>query len=73
MATTGAALGRLTAAFGTALALRAQARLSFVIASVPAASGQVVARISDRYSLVVHPYVAGTRAGEGGEFTSDDD
>jgi hypothetical protein len=71
--TTGAAFGRLAAAFGTALALRTQARLPFVIAPVPAVGGQVVARICDRYSLVVHPYVVGTRAGEDGEFTSDDD
>jgi hypothetical protein len=71
--TTGTVLGRLVAAFGTAQALRTQAALSFVIAPVPAAGGQVVARISDRYSLVVHPYVDGARAGEDGEFTSDDD
>ena len=71
--TIGAALGRLTAAFGTALALRTQARLSFVIAPVPTASGQVVARISDHYSLVVQPYVAGRPAGEDDKFTTEDD
>lgn len=70
---TEAAFGRLTAAFGTALALCTQAGLSFVIAPVPAAGGQVTARLCDRYSLVVHPYVAGTPAGEDGEFTSDED
>jgi hypothetical protein len=70
---TSAVLGRLAAAFGTALELRTQARLSFVVAPVPTNTGQVLAQISDRYSLVVHPYVEGTRAGEDGEFTNDDD
>jgi hypothetical protein len=71
--TTGAVFARLTAAFGTAHALRTRAGLSFVIGPVPTESGQVVARLCDRYSLVVHPYVAGTRADDDGEFTSDDD
>ena len=71
--TTDAAFGRLAAAFATALALRDRAGLSFVIAPVPAASGQVVARLSDRYSLTVHPYVNGPSAGQDGEFASDED
>lgn len=70
---TDAAFGRLAAAFGTARSLRTQAGLSFVIAPVAAAGGQVTARLSDRYSLVVHPYVPGTPAGEDGEFTSEED
>jgi len=70
--TTGAAFARLTAAFETAHALRTRAGLSFVIAPVPTQSGQVVARLCDRYSLAVQPYVAGTRAGDD-EFTCDDD
>lgn len=71
--TTSAAFGRLAVAFRTALALRTQAGLSFVVAPIPAAYGEVVTRLSDRYSLVVHPYLAGKDAGEDGEFTSDDD
>jgi spectinomycin phosphotransferase len=70
--TTDAAFGRLAAAFATAGALRA-AGLSFVIAPVPAAGGEVVARLSDRYCLVVHPYVAGEPAGQDGEFARDED
>jgi len=71
--TTDAAFGRLAAAFATARALRADAGLSFVIAPVPAAGGEVVARLSDRYCLVVHPYVAGEPAGQDGEFARDED
>jgi spectinomycin phosphotransferase/16S rRNA (guanine(1405)-N(7))-methyltransferase len=71
--TTDAAFGRLTAAFATASALRAGAGLRFVIAPVPAADGQPVARLSDRYCLAVHPYVAGEPAGQDGEFASDED
>jgi spectinomycin phosphotransferase/16S rRNA (guanine(1405)-N(7))-methyltransferase len=70
---TGAAFDRLRAAFGTALALRADTGLAFVIAPVLTAGGQVMARLSDRYSLVVHPHVTGIHAGEDGQFTSDDD
>jgi spectinomycin phosphotransferase/16S rRNA (guanine(1405)-N(7))-methyltransferase len=71
--TTGAAFGRLTAAFGTALALRTQAGLSFVTSPLTTADGQFLARLCDRYSLVVHPYLTGKEAGHDGEFASDDD
>lgn len=71
--TPSAAFGRLAVAFRTALALRTQADLSFVVAPIPAADGEVVTRLSDRYSLVVHPYLEGHDAGDDGEFTSDDD
>jgi hypothetical protein len=64
---------RLCHAFRTALALRGEAGLNFVIAPVLTGSGHVVARLSDRYSLVVHPYVTGTEAGENGEFSNDGD
>jgi hypothetical protein len=67
------ALGRLGRAFGTALALRGEAGLKFVVAPLLTAAGRVVARLSERYSLVVHPYVVGTVAGEGGEFTNGGD
>jgi spectinomycin phosphotransferase len=39
-----------------------------VIAPVPASDGRVLARLSGRYSLVAHPYIAGGTAGEDGEF-----
>jgi hypothetical protein len=66
--TADAAFGRLGDAFATALSLRADAGLGFVIAPVPASDGRVLARLSGRYSLVVHPYIAGSTAGEDGEF-----
>jgi spectinomycin phosphotransferase len=71
--TADAAFGRLAAAFATASVLRADAGLSFVVAPVPAAGGQIVARLSDRYCLVVHPYVAGEPAGDDGDFARDED
>jgi len=67
------AFGRLCHAFGTALALRGEAGLDFVVAPLPTATGRAVARLSERYSLVTHPYVIGTDAGEDGEFTNDGD
>lgn len=71
--TTDDAFGRLCHAFGTALGLRAEAGLNFVIAPLLTEAGQVMARLSDRYSLVIHPYVIGTAAGEDGAFTHDGD
>jgi len=67
------AFDRLCRAFGTASALRAEAGLNFVVAPLLTAGGQVAARLSERYSLVTHPYVVGTGAGEDGEFTNDRD
>jgi spectinomycin phosphotransferase len=63
------ALDRLRHAFGTALALREEAGLDFVVAPLRTAAGPAVVRLSGRYSLVAHPYVTGTAAGEDGEFT----
>jgi spectinomycin phosphotransferase/16S rRNA (guanine(1405)-N(7))-methyltransferase len=71
--TADAAFGRLEAAYASARALRDQAGLHFVIAAEPMASGQIVARLSARYSLVVLPFVAGAPAGEDGEFANDAD
>jgi spectinomycin phosphotransferase/16S rRNA (guanine(1405)-N(7))-methyltransferase len=68
-----AAFMRLAAAFETAQALRSDAGLSFVIAPVPTVGGKVVARLSDRYSLVVHPYIAGEPAGQDGKFARNED
>src|SRR4029077_9747362 len=66
--TADAAFGRLGCAFATALSLRAEAGLAFVVAPVPASGGQVLARVSCRYSLAVPPYLTGPPAGEDGEF-----
>lgn len=71
--TTDDAFDRLRRALRTALALRAEAGLTFVIAPLLTATGRVTARLSDRYSLVVHPYVMGTAAGENGRFSHDRD
>ena len=66
--TADAAFGRLSRALATARSLRAEAGLAFVVAPVPASGGQVVARLSGRYSLAAYPYLTGTPAGAGGEF-----
>jgi spectinomycin phosphotransferase/16S rRNA (guanine(1405)-N(7))-methyltransferase len=66
--TADAAFGRLSRALATALSLRAEAGLAFVVAPVPASGGQVAARLSGRYSLAAYPYLTGTPAGAGGEF-----
>jgi hypothetical protein len=71
--TTDAVFGRLDRAFSAALSLRADAGLEFVVAPVPAAGGQVLLRLQDRYSVVVHPFVAGRCAGEDGEFRTGED
>jgi spectinomycin phosphotransferase len=49
-------LGR---AFGTALALSERAGLRFVVPPIPAADGQTLHRLSDRYSLAVFPFISG--------------
>jgi hypothetical protein len=71
--TTDDAFDHLCHAFGTALALRGEAGLNFVVAPLLTATGRVVARLSERYSLLIHPYVIGTAAGEDGEFTNNGD
>jgi spectinomycin phosphotransferase/16S rRNA (guanine(1405)-N(7))-methyltransferase len=71
--TTDDAFDRLRDAFGTASALRGEAGLDFVVAPLRTATAQVVARLSERYSLVAHPYVIGTDAGQDGEFADDGD
>jgi spectinomycin phosphotransferase len=55
----------LEAALRTALRLRA-AGLDFVVAPIPAADGAVVARLGERFSVSLFPYLAG-RAGTFGE------
>lgn len=71
--TTDTAFGRLARAFSAAMSLRADAGLAFVVAPVPAAGGQVLCRLQDRYSVVVHPFVAGSHAGDDGEFRTEED
>ena len=66
--TTGAAFGRLEQAFESALSLRRDAGLDFVVAPLPATGGRVLRRLTDRYSLVVHPYLAGCHRAQDGEF-----
>jgi hypothetical protein len=65
-----AAFGRLRRALETALSLHRDAGLGFVVAPVAAASGSVVTRLTDRYSLVVHPYLDGAESRPDGTFAS---
>jgi len=65
-----AAFGRLRRAFETALSLRRDAGLGFVVAPVAAASGSAVTRLTDRYSLAVHPYLDGAESRPDGTFAS---
>jgi hypothetical protein len=65
-----AAFGRLRRALETALSLRRDAGLGFVVAPVAAADGSVVTRLTDRYSLAVHPYLDGAESRPDGTFAS---
>ena len=71
--TTDASFGRLGRAFATALSLRQDAGLDFVVAPLPDVSGRVLARLGPRYSMLVHPYVQGRPTGHDGAFDSPDD
>ena len=71
--TTDAVFGRLGQAFKSALSLRRDAGLDFVVAPLPAAGGRAMRRLTDRYSLVVHPYLAHRQSGQDGEFESSAD
>ncbi len=71
--TTSAVFGRLGQAFESALSLRRDAGLAFVVAPLPATGGRVLRRLTDRYSLVVHPYLAHRQSGKDGEFESSAD
>jgi hypothetical protein len=64
------AFGRLRRALETALSLHRDAGLSFVVAPVAAASGSVVTRLTDQYSLAVHPYLEGAESRPDGTFES---
>lgn len=56
----------LAAAFATAAALRDTVHLPFVIGPIKAASGEILRRVGDRYSLAVFPFldIAPTEYGE---------
>jgi aminoglycoside phosphotransferase (APT) family kinase protein len=66
--TTDAVYVRLERAFVTALSLRRDAGLPFVVAPVPTRAGRVLARLTSRYSIVVHRFVDGQQAGREAEF-----
>ena len=71
--TASAVFGRLGQAFESALSLRRDAGLDFVVAPLPAVGGRVLRRLTGRYSLVVHPYLAASPSGPDGEFESSAD
>lgn len=71
--TTSAVFGRLEQAFESALSLRRDAGLDFVVAPLPTTGGRVLRRLTDRYSLVVHPYLAHSQSGQDGEFETSAD
>lgn len=70
--TTDAAFDRLRTALSCAVSLRRDAGLEFVAAPVPAAGGEVVHRLSERYSLAARPYLASCEAGHEREFPASD-
>ena len=59
-----AGFARLRAALITAQRLR-QAGLGFVVAPVPTAGGEPVARVGERFALALYPFVAGQSFGYG--------
>jgi spectinomycin phosphotransferase len=67
-----ASFGRLATAFGCALSLRRDENLEFVIAPVPTVSGEIVRRLSGRYSLAVCPYLTDCEPGDADEFPAAD-
>jgi hypothetical protein len=71
--TASAVFGRLGQAFESALSLRRDAGLDFVVAPLPAIGGRVLRRLTGRYSLVVHPYLADCHSGQDSEFESSAD
>ena len=52
------------------MSLHRDAGLGFVVAPVATASGLVVTRLTDRYSLAVHPYLDGAESRPDGTFAS---
>ncbi len=70
--TADAAFARLRTAFECAVSLRRDEHLDFVIAPLSAADGQVVRRLSGRYTLAACPYVADCEPGHEGNFEEAD-
>ena len=68
--TVDALLGRIRAALLTALALREQARLEFVVAPIRRDDDEPMSRLTERYGLIVYRYLDGTHAGEDGQYRS---
>jgi spectinomycin phosphotransferase len=68
--TTSAVFGRLCQAFESALSLRRDAGLDFVVAPLPDTGGRVLRRLTGRYSLVVHQYLAECHSARDGVFES---
>ncbi len=62
---------RLRAALGTARAV-ADTGAGYVLAPLPRAGGEVLARIGERYAAAVYPYVDGVSPGWGGELAAAD-
>jgi hypothetical protein len=65
-----AAFKRLASAFQAVVALRDRAGLQFVVAALPDLGGRILTRLTNRYSLVVHPFLAGRPAGTYGGYES---
>jgi hypothetical protein len=57
------AFGRLHRAFSSAASLHSDCGLDFVVAPIPARDGQLLLRLQDRYSMVVHPCLVGEQPG----------
>jgi hypothetical protein len=70
--TADAAFGRLQTALRCAVSLRRDADLEFVVAPLPAAGGEVMRRLSARYSLAAALYLADCKAGREREFAASD-
>jgi len=66
------AFAALARAFGTALALRDEARLEFVVGPLPSRDGTVLRRLGERYAIRVEPFVDGEPSGSG-EYRRKDD
>lgn len=66
------AFGRLAVAFECAVSLRWDEQLDFVVAPVRGVGGEVVRRLSARYSLAVCPYLGDCEPGHEGAFPAAD-
>src|SRR5215831_16987138 len=60
----------LRRAFDTAVALRGEGGLQFVVAPIPALQGEALRRISTRHSVALFPFVDGRAGGFGEDSTS---